>query len=153
MGDPMTTFGPDIIIRGRDGSPVAAVEVKNQLDLSQKKAIALRRHYTRLSSLFAAPFFLLVSQDRGFLWRRATSGNGSAKPAAEFPMDNVVVRYLPTARGGTRLQEPVLELLVSQWLMDLAEHSAQRPRSEPEQLLAQVGFLDSVKGGVVEAQA
>ncbi len=71
-------------------------------------------------------------------------------------MRRVIARYLPSRNGTDRLQEEVLELLVAQWLADLANlalPATQSPEEEPERTLAKAGFLRLVQGGTVEAQS
>jgi len=122
------------------------------VDLSRDAAVALRRHYLEHGSLFQAPFFLLVSQDKGYLWNQQGSGTGNLDPIAELPMQRVTARYLPSRNGTDRLPEEVQELVVTQWLADLTSPAGQTPEEEPERTLADAGFLQLVRGGTVEAQ-
>ena len=65
-----------------------------------------------------APYFLMISQDIGFLWEDLESGITTSNPKLEFIMREVVSRYLPHL-GEDRLSGSELEFLVIQWLMDL----------------------------------
>jgi hypothetical protein len=58
-------------------------------------------------------------------------------------MAGVVKRYFP-AEPGTRLHGVQLELLLVQWLADLAA-GASVSESEPERSLEKVGFLDAIR--------
>jgi hypothetical protein len=93
------------------------------------------------------PYFLFTSQDVGFLWTAANENIPDAEPSYEFPVDNVVTRYVK--RGpGERLYGFQLKTLVHQWLADLAQ-GQQKPIEEPEKTLALAGFSESIKGAVV----
>lgn len=62
-------------------------------------------------------------------------------------MDKVVSRYIKQ-KPGERLYEPVLDLVVYQWLLDLTIDT-QKPLEEPEKTLALAGFNDSIKGAKI----
>ena len=145
-------FLADILISTRDGQPIGVVEVKNRRDLSREVAMKLRRNMLVHGLLPQIPYFLLLSQDTGFLWKEAWQGRLHAKPTYEFPMGKVVARYLPEIGAKERLREAQLELLVLQWLSDLAG-VAQEAIEEPERSLELSGFLRSIRGATVVAQA
>lgn len=141
----MAVFRPDILILSPEDLPIAVVEVKNRQDLTREVATALRRNIIIHSLLPQTPYFLLVSQDIGFLWKAATSPD--APPEYEFPMDKVVARYLKR-EPGERLYGIELEFLVLQWLTDLAS-GALKTSEEPEKTLALAGFNDSIREATV----
>jgi hypothetical protein len=154
----MTAFRPDIIIHREDGSPVAAVEVKNPTNLTRAKAIELRRHYVQHGKGYQTPYFMLVSQDKGYMWVRPPSQTNvkpRVEPSAEFSMGDVVKRYLPHQDPVGYLQEPVMQMLVTSWLNGLVYGYGPSASGEddPERTLAGLGFLDSIRGGVVDAQS
>jgi hypothetical protein len=142
---------PDIVVSGTDGRPVAVVEVKNRTNLTRELATALRERLSDLGPLFQAPYFLLVSQDKGYLWT-PNGDKARQQPTSEFPMGDIVARYLPKGTASDRLQETVLEQLVAHWLMTLTDAPPSAP-TEPERSLAEVGFLTSVQGGTVAVEA
>src|SRR5574340_1023065 len=92
----MLTFRPDIVIRNHGGRPIAVVEVKNRQNLSRDIATELRRNMVAHGLLPQIPYFLLLSQDKGFLWKGTREDNIDAPPTYEFLMDKVVTRYLKT---------------------------------------------------------
>ncbi len=62
-------------------------------------------------------------------------------------MENVIRRYSPK-KPDQRLYESELELLALQWLANVvAKH--RETIEEPEKTLAQAGFNDAVKKGIV----
>lgn len=143
----MTDTRPDILIRSPEGSPIAVVEVKNIQNLSLKEVIDLR-HSIALSGVAAqAPYFLLLSQDVGYLWKKTKHESLNEPPTAQFPMDKVVTRY-SSNHSNRRLYNEVLEILVLQWLTNLSENP-QQTTEEPERTLALSGFNESIKGATV----
>lgn len=141
----MATFRPDILIQSPEDLPIAVVEVKNRQDLTREVATALRRNIIIHSLLPQTPFFLLISQEVGFLWKSAASPN--APPAYEFPMSKVVTRYLKR-EPGERLYGIELEFLVLQWLNDLASGKL-KTSEEPEKTLALAGFNESIREATI----
>jgi hypothetical protein len=138
---------PDILIKSPQGFPIAVVEVKNQQNLSRDVATKLRRDMVAHGFLPQIPYFLLTSQDVGFLWKEPKHVSFDAPPTYEFPMDKVVARYLKR-EPGQRLYGAELELVVLQWLTDLAL-GTQKVVEEPEKTLALSGFNESIKGATV----
>lgn len=147
---PPRAFSTDVLVLTPEGSPVALVEAKNREGLSREIAAELRRNLMVHGLLQRVPYFLLVTQDRGFLWEQHPGSELPASPAAEFSMESVVRRYLPQVRSVERLRGAQLAFIVAQWLNELA--SGQLDLSgEPERLLAPTGFLAEIQGGAVRA--
>ncbi len=65
----MTTFRPDLLIENSDGDPIALVEVEAMSNLTRDEAIEIRRNIVARSLPAHIPYFLLLSQDVGFLWK------------------------------------------------------------------------------------
>jgi hypothetical protein len=143
----------DLVVQAADGDIVALVEVKNVEGLSAEIAATIRRNLIAHGRVnWWSPFFLVVSQETGFLWdQRSLPPDLRPLPTAEFPMAPVVERYLPSFVGGPRLSGSQLELAVQQWLWDLAGGVQDRPR-EPDVALAETGFLEMVRGGRVSTE-
>jgi hypothetical protein len=57
-------------------------------------------------------------------------------------------RYLPQVDTEERLSGSVLELLVLQWLNEIAANGQHSPE-DPERLLATSGFLDSLRDATI----
>ena len=138
----------DILVRSATGRPIAVVEVKNPQDLSLPVATTIRRDMISHGLLADVPYFLLVSQDQGYLWMGSQTENTDDYPPITLPMRSVVKRYLPVADSNDRLRGSELELVVIQWLRDLAE-SRDKLDDEPERLLASSGFLDAIRRAAV----
>ncbi|MDP9354851.1 MAG: hypothetical protein M3R02_06135 [Chloroflexota bacterium] len=140
----------DIVVQAADGDLLALVEVKNRHHLTADIATVLR------SNLLAhgvvdrrAPYFLIVSQDVGFLWdQRSQPPDLAAPPKVQFSMVPVIQRYLPSLADGERLGGSQVELAAVQWLSDLARGIENRPK-EPDAALAKTDFLKMIKGGRV----
>src|SRR5579863_7076647 len=89
----MTSFLADLIIKNLEDHLIAVVEVKNLKDLSREEAIEMRRTLLEYGFPADVPYFLLLSQEVGFLWKETAVGDPNASPTYEFPMDKVVTRY------------------------------------------------------------
>jgi hypothetical protein len=133
----------DIVIVSPFGQVVAVVEVKNGPATTPALAAALRRNALMHGGADAA-FFLLLSQTEGFLWDQRVQSSPDAAPTARFPMAPVVERFVPRERADERLWGRELELIVFQWLNELAEGLADAER-EPERMLARSGLLPAVR--------
>lgn len=138
---------PDILVRNPEGYPIVFVEVKNLKDLSRDEAIELRHNLIEYGVPSNVLYFLLLSQDIGYLWKNSTWENRSAPPDYEFPTHKIVTRYV--VRGpNERLYGEELELIVLQWLIDLAT-GTQETAEEPEKTLAEAGFIRAIREGSV----
>ncbi len=152
QGAATMAFVADILIHAPDGRPVAVVEVKNAEDLSPEVATALRRNMVAHGAVPAGAYFLLVSQDIGYLWEEQDGETLDTPPSLEFPMTEVVARYSTVSDRRKRLFGAVLEIVVLRWLLDLAQGPPER-REEAEATLGPSGFLAAISGGSVIPQA
>ncbi len=143
----MTTFRPDLLIENSDGDPIALVEVEAMSNLTRDEAIEIRRNIVARGLPAHVPYFLLLSQDVGFLWKESGRLSDSEPPTYEFPMHGVVNRYLDK-EAQERLYGSVLELVMLQWLYNLST-KPQVITEEPEKTLARSGFNESIKGAMV----
>jgi len=142
------TYKGDIIVQESDGRLIAIVEIKNRQNLSRDIAMMLRRSMIDDGLPLNIPYFLLLSEDTGFLWKQPDQAKPEASPTVEFPMKNIVTRYLPELGPEERLRGAELELLVLHWLNNLA-WTPQIPNEEPEKSLAASGFLETIQGAIV----
>jgi hypothetical protein len=133
---------PDATLVDATGRPVAVIEVRNPSVLTLPEASVLR---DRFAETIPARFFLIVSQTRGYLFDRETGGYG---PVAELETFDVVRRYYPPATEQQWFKGIELELIIQQWLRDLTE-GREMEQVGAEQTLAEVGFLDAVRGASV----
>ena len=141
------TISPDMVVLAPDGKAVVLVEVRNRQNLTADVAAEIRRSLLEHGIKYGwAKFFLMTSQETGYLWDQESLEPGEIPPpTVEFPMEPVVEHYLPSFANNGRLVGPDLELAVQQWLWDLAYAVEYRPR-EPEVTLAQTDFLQVMKG-------
>ncbi|MDQ5824871.1 MAG: hypothetical protein M3441_11805 [Chloroflexota bacterium] len=142
----------DIVIRNSDGNTVALVEVNNSQNLSRDVVVDLRRNLIEHGFVLAAPYFLIVSQDSGFLWKDVDATVLDSPPTYEFSMRPVMQRYQSAIDAKGRLSGSVLELLVLHWLNEIALNG-KHPQEDPERLLATSGFLDSLHDAVILVEA
>jgi hypothetical protein len=140
----------DLVVQAANGDVLALVEVKNRENLTPDIAVAYRENLIGHGpGNWWSRFFMLVSQDVGYLWDHGTVPQATdTPPPIAFPMDPVVRFYLRSLVDGRRLGGPELELVVSQWLWDLAYQVENRPK-EPEAALAGTDFPRLIKGGRV----
>jgi hypothetical protein len=129
---------------------VAIVEIKNRRELPSAVAAEIHQMLLDQGYRIQPPYFLLLSQDRGFLWKDAPNGV-PVSPPQEFDMRNVVARYFPHLNPTERLRGAELELIVSQWLRDLAE-GRQNTHEEPEHTLARAGFLAALQDATITVE-
>jgi hypothetical protein len=143
----------DLLVQAADGNIVAIVEVKNLEGLTAEIAATVRRNLVAPGRAdWWSPYFMVVSQETGFLWdQRTLPPDPAPLPTTEFPMAPVVEHYLPSFVGGPRLRGSQLELAVQQWLSDLAWNAEDRPRA-PDATLARTGFMELVRGGRVSSE-
>lgn len=134
----------DILIQSLEGDTIAVVEVKNLRDLTRDEAIQIRRSLVDYGVPVQVPFFMLLSQDIGFLWKDSKYENLDAPPMYTFPMGNVVARY-SDRKPGERLYEAEFEILALRWLNHLTI-KAYSNSEEPEKTLALSGFIEAIEG-------
>lgn len=142
----------DILVRDSKGKSVLVAEVKNRQELSAGVATALRRNLAAHNLLPPSDYFLLASQDFGYLWKAADSSMPDTPPTAQFSMTDVIARYLPRVGPHERLGHTELEMLLLQWLQDLAGPNG-NPPVEPEAKLGRTGLLEDLRGSTVHAHA
>src|SRR5262245_41924714 len=106
-----TILRPDILVQSPAGSPIAIVEIKNLPDFSREEATEYRDALLEYGYRTDAPYFLLLSQERGFLWKKPSQEDTTRYPL-EFDMHSVVARLAPDLAPNERLREPELALVV-----------------------------------------
>lgn len=142
----------DVLVLDAHDRPIAAIEVKNHPDLKARAATAIRRNLFAHGVVAPVDYFLLVSQDVGYLWGPTKRDTTDVQPDLSFPMSPVLGRYSvePTASG--RLFSSQLELLVSSWIQELTSPTS-RAEGEPELSLERVGFIGAVRCGKLATEA
>lgn len=147
----MSNSRPDILVTDRDDNPVAAVEVKSREALSPELAAILRRNLIVHGYTPRTPYFMLLSQDVGYLWKNAAADAPDAPPEHQFPLRTVIERYLGT-EPQRRLSGGELEFVILHWLIELTL-GQREPGEEPESTLVAAGFAQAIRGGRVVAEA
>jgi hypothetical protein len=146
------TVEADILARDSTGKSILVAEIKNRENLSPDVAANLRRNLAANNLLVPANYFLLASQDVAYLWKDADSSSPEMPPTVQFPMSNIIARYLPRIGPHERLSGSVLQMLLEQWLQDLSRAKG-NGHAEPESTLAPTGLLEALRGTVVLAHA
>lgn len=139
----------DVLVRDQNGWPVAIVEVKNRPGLSSEDAASIRRNML-VHGLASqdVPFFLVVSQDSGYLWNQLPRQFPDEAAPVEFPMQPVLSHYVRWLVPGGRISGSSLEFVVANWLTDLSIDNGPALREIRDQL-APTGFLEAVEGATV----
>ena len=142
----------DVLVLDPRDTPVAAIEVKNRPNLQPPEATVLRRNLLGHQLVPPVDYFMLVSQEVGYLWGPTKRDMIDAQPDLSFPMAPVLERYSvePTASG--RLFGSQLVLLVSSWIQELTS-PASRAEGEPEISLERAGFTSAVRCGRAATEA
>jgi hypothetical protein len=143
----------DLVVQSADGGVLALVEVKNRENLTAEIAAVLRRNVVEdAPASWWAPFFILVSQDVGYLWDQRslprTDGADAPLPTASFPMEPVIEHHLPAILVDGRLYNSHVLSAVARWLADLASGLERRPK-QPETALERTDFPRLIRGGRV----
>jgi hypothetical protein len=116
---------PEFVVYDRDGQRVAIVDVRTRRGTSTDWATQLRRNLQEFEPVvWRAPFFLIATPDRIYLWKDAWREPGpESKPLPpDLELDGVEVfgPYLEKTRSKLEdLSGPGFELVVMSWLQDL----------------------------------
>src|SRR5262249_53422775 len=137
----MSTFlRPDILIQRPVGNAVAIVEIHNSINFSREEATESRQTLLNHGYGLQPAYFLMLSQDQGFLWKGVDKTTTALK---EFDMRNIVARYFPGLAPTDRIRGAELSLIVLWWLNILAG-GRQSISEEPERTLEGTGFLRAI---------
>jgi hypothetical protein len=149
VANPETSVAADITVYGEDGWPVADVEIKNPIEMTSETASAIRRNLSSYGLVREqTPYFLIISQDTGFLWRQAAPGQADDPPLVEFAMSPVVAHYLRWFSPEDRLSGNSLGFVVAGWLLDLSTRTGPMFAAAAS-TFAGTGFLEAIEGGKV----
>jgi len=143
----MRTFQPSMVIEDSNERPIAVVEVTSLSEMILDDALEIRESMLERGLPDHIPYFLLVSQDIGFLWKDDPSLKVDSPPNEVFSMENIMKRY-SLRKPEQRLYVEELEYVVLHWLMNLSS-KPQEMDNEPEKTLVRTGFTDTIKGAMV----
>jgi hypothetical protein len=145
-----TKTSADVLVHAPAGQLVAVAELWNRPDLSPEEAARVHAFVIDEGYSAQASFVLVLSQDRGYLWRGASAQQPDAPPDVAFDMRPIVARYLPDLEPQDRLRHSELSLIAQGWLGALAI-GERGPDDEPERALADTGLIATLRRGRVTA--
>ena len=128
--------------------PIAIIEFKNLDRMDENFAIQFRKNMILENNYFTAPFFLLLSQNIGFLWKNSGL-HPEEPPTISFSVKEIIEKYFPTEDKDKWLSKPELEMVIFGWLMELS-YLREIPESKAEKILADNNFLQAIKGAHVQ---
>jgi hypothetical protein len=151
-GEAVSSNPFDIIIRNDDGN-IAIIEVKNRKNLNTEDAKKVRRNIMVHQSM-KSKYFILVSQEYGYVWDNEKTYQSMDNPLITFSMQDIVSRYYKLLNTHeNRLRENELELIVAQWINDLVRtKEGFNFTTETEKKLAEGGFIDTIHGATVHSE-
>lgn len=150
----MLKYRSDLVARSPQGNIIAVVEIKNARNLPPQYAESLIQQALREGDVPCARYFMVVSQDVGYLWSDVCPGAETAIAPLQFRMAPIIARYT-SIEGDRRLSEFELTLRVQHWLTDLSLHTPNTPISheEPENALESVGFVRAIHDATIATDA
>jgi hypothetical protein len=142
----------DLALYDRDGQLAAVAEVKNKVGTSREWAAKLRRNILAHGGFPATDFFLLVTPDRLYLWRKAGGEPAQVEPTYEADAHPLLEPYFPrTGVNPPEVSGNAFELVVAAWLADLVRSpESWQSIAAQHRWLVESGFLEAVKNGRVE---
>lgn len=139
---------PDFTLYDRFGRLAAIVKVSNTRGTSGEWAAEFRRNLQAHGPSWHAPFFLLVTPARLYVWKEAAQGaEKGAVIAPDYELDPKPFFEPYLAGSGRKLEgisREAFELLVMSWLGELVLHLPDSSRQAP---LEDSGLPDAVKDG------
>lgn len=136
----------------RAGRLIAIAEVKNKQGTSPEWAAKFRRNMLVHGGYSQVNFFLLVTPDRLYIWKNASTASTLVQPTYELDAQPLFAPYFEGAGISPRdISGQAFELVVAAWLGDLLRSEEQREAlPEGQRVLAESGFLASVRDGRIE---
>jgi hypothetical protein len=140
---------PDFTLYDRYGRLAAAIKVRNKRGTSSEWAAEFRKNLLGHDAFRYAPFFLLVTPDRVYLWKegpRPAGGDSSpAPPDCEIDAKPLFQPYLEGTRVKLEdISSPAFELVLMSWLRDLI---LQLPDVPLQEQLRDSGLAATAKDG------
>jgi hypothetical protein len=144
----------DIVVSTPDEQVQLVVEVKNKRGASAEWAAQMRRNLLVHGVVPNAPFFLLATPDRFYLWKDGKPAGAPLAPDDEVEATEVLAPYID--RLGIQLaelSEPSLELLITSWLHDLIDIDLAREEARPAYgWLFDSGLYEALRWGSVATE-
>lgn len=143
---------PDFTLYDRYSRLVAAIVVKAKKGATRQWAEEFRRNLQVYEAFRYAPFFLIVTPDRVYLWKEAAAAAGAepflVPPGIELDAQPLFEPYLKGTR--LKLEEisgPAFELIVMSWLRDLILQLPDAPWRDQLAQLEASGLPEAAKDG------
>ncbi len=142
----------DLAMFSRDGQLTAVAEVKNRRGTSREWAAQLRRNILAHGGFPKTDFFLMVTPDRLYLWRRGGNQPNLVEPGFEIDAQPIFAPYFERSGVDPRLMSSsTFELVVDAWLADLMRSDPDAAKSAAERNgLSASGFLTAIRDGRIE---
>ncbi len=144
----------DIVVSAPDERVQLVAEVKNKRGASAEWSAQMRRNLLVHGVIPNAPFFLLVTPDRFYLWKDGKNVQDAVPPDYEVESAKILASYIE--RLGiplAELSEPSLELLVTSWLHDLIDFDLAPEEAGPaHHWLFTSGLYKALKQGSVATE-
>ena len=152
---PLETRAIDFVGYDSRGQVVLLAEAKSRSGTSDKWASQLRRNILAHGALPQAPFFLIATPDRIYLWKEQGLSAAEAPPDLILNAGDALAPYLERLRPSvSQLSPEAFEFVVLSWLSDLARSpSTEAPQNSTLRWLSESGFLDSIRNAQIEHQA
>lgn len=136
----------DINVYDKDNQLVLAVKIQKKLNISELWAEAYYKTLVELEDLPQAPFFLLGSPDRFYLWKHDQKQLKTMKPNYSIDPESFLKPHYN--RFSSSISKESLILVVDNWLDRLVHLGITSDLSLNErEWLVDSGLLDSIAGG------
>jgi hypothetical protein len=151
---PLAIRAIDFVGYNQRGQVVLLAEAKSQLGTTDQWAAQLRRNILAHGSLPPAPFFLIATPDRVYIWKQKESDMEAASPDLVLEARHALGPYFAKlGRPISQLGREAFQHMVHWWLNDLALSTGEMANEDSSlRWLAESGFLDCIRTARIEHQ-
>lgn len=146
-----STAQADIVVFSRDKRPILVVELKDTgAYTTPESAAGVRRSLMAHGLLPDAPFFMLVTPIKQFLWPKIAAPHDL--PGFTAPSTSILDHYAaPRPSRPKQGRGGALEIVIFSWLSDLASGIRSPSRDSPaDQMLVESGVYQQIRGGTAD---
>lgn len=144
-------ISPDLVVYSRNNEPCLLVEVKAKEGASEEWARQVRRNLLLHGGFPRAPYFMLVTSERLYLWSDEP-GNPEASPTLAVSTTETL-KPLLDRWSSEKVDELSLELVTQAWLSTIAHASVSSEEiAKHHRWMIDTGLFESIKGGHVELE-
>ena len=144
----------DFTLYSPGGRLAAVAEVKKKFRTSEQWATKLRQNLLAYESLSGADFFLLVTPDRLYVWKKKGKALKAVRPDFVVNAKTIFAPYFE--RAGINPDEVsgyAFELIVESWLTDLTRlEDSQQRSANGKAWLVESGLLAEIKDGRIVSE-